>query len=195
MSILWKMAVFTEKPPISSSNSYESMKNASILIQLGTNVDWTIAFVTTCSVLNFLLPWQRGDISKLSKSLFCLDFFHQNWFQSAATSQGIEIKSKAFQRGGFTLPYDWPGIIFSLSQVQNFLGLQTFQTEGGTSPLLATPWYTFWMGGGAEKVLTFFSNISQTKTCVWGPNRTFCTISGLKEGGGVESAFFRVYMR
>jgi hypothetical protein len=67
MSILWKMAIFTEKPPLTSSNCYETMKNASILIKRGTNVNWTIAFVKTCSVLNFLLPWQRGDISKLQK--------------------------------------------------------------------------------------------------------------------------------
>jgi hypothetical protein len=75
MSILWKMPVFIENPPVTSSNCYETMKNASILIKLGTNVDWTIVLVTTCLVLNFLLPWQRGDISKLPKSLFCLDFF------------------------------------------------------------------------------------------------------------------------
>jgi hypothetical protein len=67
MSILLKMAIFIEKPPVTSSNYYETMKNASILIKLGTNVGWTIAFVMTCSVLNFLLPWQRGDISKLPK--------------------------------------------------------------------------------------------------------------------------------
>jgi hypothetical protein len=47
------MAVFIEKPPVTSSNCYETMKNALILINLGTNDDWTIAFVTTCSVLNF----------------------------------------------------------------------------------------------------------------------------------------------
>jgi hypothetical protein len=41
------MAVFTEKPPVTSSNCFETMKNVSILIKLGTNVDWTIAFVTT----------------------------------------------------------------------------------------------------------------------------------------------------
>jgi hypothetical protein len=27
-------------------------KNASILMKLGTNVDWTIVFVTACSILN-----------------------------------------------------------------------------------------------------------------------------------------------
>jgi hypothetical protein len=53
--------------PITSSNFYKTIKNASILIKLGTNIDWTIAFVTTFSGLNFLLPWQRGDISKLPK--------------------------------------------------------------------------------------------------------------------------------
>jgi hypothetical protein len=31
------MAVFIEKPPVTTSNYYETMKNASILIKLGTN--------------------------------------------------------------------------------------------------------------------------------------------------------------
>jgi hypothetical protein len=61
------MAVFIEKPPVTSSNCHETMKTALILIKLGTDVEWIIAFVATCSVLNFLLPWQRGDISKLPK--------------------------------------------------------------------------------------------------------------------------------
>jgi hypothetical protein len=39
MSILRKMAVFIEKPPATSSNCYETMKNASVLIKLGTNGD------------------------------------------------------------------------------------------------------------------------------------------------------------
>jgi hypothetical protein len=46
------MAVFIEKPPVTNSNCYETMKNASILIKLFINADWTIAFVTRCSVLN-----------------------------------------------------------------------------------------------------------------------------------------------
>jgi hypothetical protein len=56
MSILRKMAVFIEKPPVTSSNCYETMKNASILMKLGTNADYTIASVTACSMVNFLLP-------------------------------------------------------------------------------------------------------------------------------------------
>jgi hypothetical protein len=90
--------ILTEKPPLTSSNYYETMKNVSILIKLGTNVDWTIAFITTCSVLNFLLPWQQGDISKLPKLTILPQFFPSKLFQSAATSQGIEIESKAFLR-------------------------------------------------------------------------------------------------
>jgi hypothetical protein len=69
------MVVFIEKSPVTSSNRYKTIQTASILIKLGANVDWTIAFVTTCSGLNFLLLWQRGDISKLKKKLFCVDFF------------------------------------------------------------------------------------------------------------------------
>jgi hypothetical protein len=54
MSILGKMVVYAEKPPVTSSNCYETMKNVSIPVKLGTNVDWTIASVTACSILNFL---------------------------------------------------------------------------------------------------------------------------------------------
>jgi hypothetical protein len=48
------MAVFIEKPPVTSSNCYETIKNASM--KLDTNVDWTIASVTSCSIVNVLLP-------------------------------------------------------------------------------------------------------------------------------------------
>jgi hypothetical protein len=64
------MAVFIEKPPVTSSNCYETMKNASILMKLGTYIDWTFATVTACSILYFLLPWQRGDVSKFAKNLY-----------------------------------------------------------------------------------------------------------------------------
>jgi hypothetical protein len=46
------MAVYIEKPPVTSSNINETMKNASILIQHGTNVEWTIK---ASSILNFLI--------------------------------------------------------------------------------------------------------------------------------------------
>jgi hypothetical protein len=69
------MAVFIEKPPVTSSNCYETMKNASILMKLGTNVYYTIASVTACSKVNFLLPWQRGDVSKLPKITILHCFF------------------------------------------------------------------------------------------------------------------------
>jgi hypothetical protein len=39
MSSLRKMAVFIEKPHVTSSNCYETLKNASMLMKLGTNVD------------------------------------------------------------------------------------------------------------------------------------------------------------
>jgi hypothetical protein len=61
------MTVFIEKPLVRSSNCYETIKKPSILFKLGTNVHWTKAFVTACSILDFLLSWQQGDISKLWK--------------------------------------------------------------------------------------------------------------------------------
>jgi hypothetical protein len=64
------MAVFIEKSPVTSSNCYNTIQTAPTLIKLGKNVDWTIALATKCSGLNFLLPWQRGDISKLPKNHF-----------------------------------------------------------------------------------------------------------------------------
>jgi hypothetical protein len=75
MSILWKMVVYIEKSPVTSSNCYKTIKTAIILIKLGTNVNWTIAFVTTCPGLNFLLLWQWGEISKLPKITISRWFF------------------------------------------------------------------------------------------------------------------------
>jgi hypothetical protein len=37
------MAVFIKNSPVTSSSCYKTIKTASILITLGTNVDWTMA--------------------------------------------------------------------------------------------------------------------------------------------------------
>jgi hypothetical protein len=66
------MAVFIKRPPVTSSNCYETMKNDSVLMKLGTHLDWTIVPVTACSFFNFLLPWQRGMSQNSQKSLFCI---------------------------------------------------------------------------------------------------------------------------
>jgi hypothetical protein len=50
-------------------------ENASILMKLGTYVDETIASVTACSIVNFLLLWQRGTFQNCQKTLFCIVFF------------------------------------------------------------------------------------------------------------------------
>jgi hypothetical protein len=70
-----KMAVFIKKPPVTSTNCYETMKNASVLMKLGTNVDWTIAMLN----LHFPVTMAMGGTSQnCQKSLFCIVFFHQN---------------------------------------------------------------------------------------------------------------------
>jgi hypothetical protein len=65
------MAVCIKKSPVTSSN----MKNASVLMKLGTNIDCTIASVTACSIFNFLLPWQRGGRLKIAKIHYFTLFF------------------------------------------------------------------------------------------------------------------------
>jgi hypothetical protein len=44
------------------------------------------------------------------------------------------------------------------------------------------------MGDGAEKVVIFFNNISQTKTSVWGLNRAFFHCLMPQKGGGGQKA-------
>jgi hypothetical protein len=189
MSILWKMAVFTEKPPVTSSNCYETMKNASILIKLCTNVDWTIAFVTTCSVLNFPLPWQRGDISKLPKITILPRFFPSKFISKCCNFSRDWDRVKGFSALVTRYLMIDLGSFLASYKSKNFLAKQK-----GAHPPSGNPLMYLLDGGGAEKVLTFFSNISQTKTCVWGPNRTFFHYFRPKKGG-IESALFRVYMR
>jgi hypothetical protein len=57
-----KKSVCIEKPPVTSSNCYETMKKASILFKLGSFVESTIDSETAYTILNFPLPWQRWDI-------------------------------------------------------------------------------------------------------------------------------------
>jgi hypothetical protein len=45
-----KNGCFIEKSPVTSSNCYKTMKTASILIKLGTRIDWTIAFVSLFTI-------------------------------------------------------------------------------------------------------------------------------------------------
>jgi hypothetical protein len=59
------MAVFIEKPPVTSSNCYETMENASILMKLGTNVDYTIASVTALLNGKFPLTMAMGGCLKI----------------------------------------------------------------------------------------------------------------------------------
>ena len=71
---------------------------------------------------------------------------------------------------GYTLHYDRPGVIFSLSQVQNFLGdegdsapLQTPLTEGGTSPFWQPPDVSFAWGAAPKKCSIFWATFLKRK--------------------------------
>jgi hypothetical protein len=100
-----------------------------MLIKLGTNDYWTIAFVTACSILYFILPWQWGDISKLPKIAIL------RWFFSIKTDFKVlqprimdwdRVKELDFSV--LVTPYlkidFYREAILSLSQVQNFLNIE-----------------------------------------------------------------------
>jgi hypothetical protein len=76
-----KITVSIEKSPVTSSNCYKTIKTASVLIKLGTNDDWIIAFVKTCSNLISCFNGSKGTSQK-----------------SAANSQWIEIESNPYKR-------------------------------------------------------------------------------------------------
>jgi hypothetical protein len=88
------MVVFIEKPPVTSLNCYETIKNASILIKLVKSVAWTIALVIAYSFVNSCYPGNEGTHENWKKKLFCVDISHENWFQGAATSECIKIEKR-----------------------------------------------------------------------------------------------------
>jgi hypothetical protein len=52
-----------------------------------------------------------------------------------------------------------------------FLAMRGVPPNRRGTPPSGTPCFTFLKGDGAEKVITFFNNIFQTKNIVWGLNR------------------------
>jgi hypothetical protein len=48
--------------------------------------------------------------------------------------------------------------------------------QKGANPPSGNPLCNFSIGGGAEKVITFYINISQTKNSVWDVNMEFFTV-------------------
>ena len=128
------MPVFSEKPPLTSSDCYKTMKNASIVIKLGINVDWAIVFQTACSMINFLLPWQRGGVSKLPKTVILHWIFFSKWISNCYTFLIDLLRVKGFS----VLVKCYLRIIlrpFPASQMSNFF----LSDEGGFAPL-QTPW-------------------------------------------------------
>jgi hypothetical protein len=81
----------------------------------------------------------------MQKNYFALIFSIKIDFKVLPLLNGLR-KSQRLYSIGYTLPYDRPGAIFSLSQVQNFLGNEAdsnpppfkLPKQKGYTPLLAT---------------------------------------------------------
>jgi hypothetical protein len=76
------MTVFIEKHPVTSSNCYETIKDAAIVIKLGTNGDW---YHSLCnSMLNLKFPFtmaMRGHLKIAKNHYFMLIFSIQTDFK------------------------------------------------------------------------------------------------------------------
>jgi hypothetical protein len=157
MSILWKMAVFIEKPPVTSSNCYKTKINDSILMKLGTNVNWTIPSVTACSILIFLLQWQPGDVSKLRK----ITIYYIVFFQSKLISKCCNFSMHWGRIKGFSafvtcyLRIDLMLFLACHMSKWTICPLQTPQNRRGYIHPLVTPWCNIFMWGRADKMISF----------------------------------------
>jgi hypothetical protein len=126
------MAVLIEKLPVTSSNCYETMKNASILNKLGTNVDHCLC--NDMLSLKFLVTMAtRGNLKIAKNHYFALIFSIKIDFKVLQLLNELR-KSQRLFRVGYTVPYDRRGVIFSLTQVQKFLC-----DEGNYRPPLNPP--------------------------------------------------------
>ena len=128
------MPVFAEKPPLASSNCHKTVKNASIVIKLGISVDWSIDFVTACSMLNLLLPWQRGGISKVPKITILHRFFHSKLISKRYYFLLDGVRDKGFSTL-ITCCLKINQRPFPASHKSKFF----LSDEGGQAPL-QTPW-------------------------------------------------------
>jgi hypothetical protein len=136
-----------------------------------------------------LLPCQRGGISKLPKITILRWLFHSNWFQSDATSQWIEIESKAFQRWLGYLKVEVKSCLASQKSMFVFEmwgsadRFQQPKMKGAHPPSGTTLVYLFDRRWRRKKVITFLNTISQRKTSVWSLNRAFLPFEDSKGGG------------
>jgi hypothetical protein len=100
----------------------------------------------------------RGHLKIAKKHYFALIFSIKIDFKVLPLLNGL-IKSQRLFSIGYTLPYDRPGAIFSLSQVQNFLGDEADSTplqtpkQKGAHPPSGNPLMYLLDGGRAEKVV------------------------------------------
>jgi hypothetical protein len=138
--------------------------------------------------LKFPVTMATREHLKLPKNhYFVLIFFHQNWFQSAATSQSIQLSQRLFSVG-YTLPYDRSGSFLASHKSKIFLATTSLPLFNPPSPKQKgahPPWFTFMMGVAPKTCSIFYKHFSNEIRCV--------TIWGLKEGGGRKCVISRIY--
>jgi hypothetical protein len=86
------MPVFIEKPHVTSLNCYKTIKNASILIKHGTNVDRTIASVKVLLNCRFTVTMATGGRFKIAKNHYFSIFFPSILFSMCCVTPHFGVK-------------------------------------------------------------------------------------------------------
>jgi hypothetical protein len=163
------MAVFIEKSPVTSSTCYKTIK------YFNTNQTWHKCWLDhclckTCLCLNFLSPWQRGDISKLQNITILRRFFPSKLISKCFNFTKDWDRVKCFSAlvtnyfiidlGSFIASHK-SKIFLAMRGTAAHFNLPS--NRRGHFPLLATPWCIFWFGAAPKKLSLFSTTFHKRK--------------------------------
>jgi hypothetical protein len=177
MSILWKMTVFIEKPPVTSSKCYKTLKNALILMKLGRYVNLIIISVTTNSIIIFCNHGNGGTSQNCEISLFCIVFFPSKLLSKCCNFSMQWDRVKGFSAlVKCNLKIDLrPFLVCHMSKI--FLAMRgttapfKLPKQEGAHPPSGNPLMYHFHGGARRKNGQFLIAFLKRKNSVWGLNR------------------------
>jgi hypothetical protein len=136
-----------------------------------TNQTWHKCWLDHClctdMLLNFLLPWQRGDISKLPKITILPRFFRSKFISKCCNFSRDWDRVKGFSALVPRYLMIVMGHFYPLTSPQfswRWMGLRPPSNPPngrGQIPFLANPWCNIWTGEGAETAYIWGKRLKQ----------------------------------
>jgi hypothetical protein len=187
-------------------------RTTSILTKRSTNVDWSIAFVVACEIVNFPLTVATMTSQFAKNHFFCIvlspsrliskccnfsiDWDRVNSFSALVSSyMNLKIDPRLFVACHMSKTF--------LAMRGGCRNLQTPKSEGGTSSFLQPLDVPFWLGLRQKKNWQFFNNIFQAKTDntknAWSLSRAFLHCLSPQKGvdgqKAVKTRLYKVYKK